>query len=248
MFKPANHLHRYSRLSGADVTNELSKIREGNKCKKSDFVGIGYRDGKPISIGASAKGKIWSPAKVADLKEWKEWCAQIGSLITDSTINSDQILVDSAKKIQINKYPTDMKILAVDWAEELYERMYKITLKTKNHEYLLYETKLSFQKINETEVHLAIKTDNETIDFSIRLTGSENGFNVNNLDDTSLLISGFKKDDISLKKFFEDLPPTLFLLNSDTVSVIYAELSGDFPLGDSRQPTYKSLRPFDLVS
>ncbi|MFX7373646.1 hypothetical protein ABTJ00_16520, partial [Acinetobacter baumannii] len=26
--------------------------------------------------------------------------------------------------------------------------------------------------------------------------------------------------------------------------VIYAELSGDFPLGDSRQPTYKSLRPF----
>ena len=31
-------------------------------------------------------------------------------------------------------------------------------------------------------------------------------------------------------------------------SLIYAELSGDFPLGNSRQPTYKSLRPFDLVS
>ncbi|MDA3585731.1 site-specific integrase [Acinetobacter baumannii] len=30
--------------------------------------------------------------------------------------------------------------------------------------------------------------------------------------------------------------------------MIYAELSGDFPLGDSRQPIYKSLRPFDLVS
>ncbi|MFX7644306.1 hypothetical protein ABTJ44_19265, partial [Acinetobacter baumannii] len=26
-------------------------------------------------------------------------------------------------------------------------------------------------------------------------------------------------------------------------TVIYAELSGDFPLGDSRQPIYKSLRP-----
>ena len=32
------------------------------------------------------------------------------------------------------------------------------------------------------------------------------------------------------------------------IYLIYAELSGDFPLGDSRQPTYKSLRPFDLVS
>ena len=31
-------------------------------------------------------------------------------------------------------------------------------------------------------------------------------------------------------------------------ALIYAELSGDFPLGDSKQPTYKSLRPFDLVS
>ena len=35
---------------------------------------------------------------------------------------------------------------------------------------------------------------------------------------------------------------------SNTSGLIYAELSGDFPLGDSRQPTYKSLRPFDLVS
>lgn len=32
------------------------------------------------------------------------------------------------------------------------------------------------------------------------------------------------------------------------LQLIYAELSGDFPLGDSRQLTYKSLRPFDLVS
>ncbi len=48
----------------------------------------------------------------------------------------------------------------------------------------------------------------------------------------------------------------VFILSEKTVDsllsgkkeVIYAELSGDFPLGDSRQPTYKSLRPFDLVS
>ncbi|KDM53205.1 hypothetical protein AE32_03477 [Acinetobacter nosocomialis] len=41
---------------------------------------------------------------------------------------------------------------------------------------------------------------------------------------------------------------SLFRLSLRMVTVIYAELSGDFPLGDSRQPTYKSLRPFDLVS
>ena len=38
------------------------------------------------------------------------------------------------------------------------------------------------------------------------------------------------------------------LLTLERERLIYAELSGDFPLGDSRQPIYKSLRPFDLVS
>ncbi|PUV00019.1 hypothetical protein DCD76_16775 [Acinetobacter baumannii] len=41
---------------------------------------------------------------------------------------------------------------------------------------------------------------------------------------------------------------TVFINGSKLVKLIYAELSGDFPLGDSRQPIYKSLRPFDLVS
>lgn len=43
IFKPANHLHRYSRLSGADVTTELTKWKNGSRCQKSDFVGIGFR-------------------------------------------------------------------------------------------------------------------------------------------------------------------------------------------------------------
>lgn len=33
IFKPANHLHRYSRLSGADVTTELTKWKEGKRCQ-----------------------------------------------------------------------------------------------------------------------------------------------------------------------------------------------------------------------
>lgn len=98
IFKPANHLHRYSRLSGADVTTELTKWKEGKRCQKSDFVGMGYRDGFPVSVGASVKGKIWSPARIGDLKEWKTWCLEVGKLITDESINSNQLLEDSAEK------------------------------------------------------------------------------------------------------------------------------------------------------
>ncbi|KQF98666.1 DEAD/DEAH box helicase, partial [Acinetobacter baumannii] len=232
VFKPANHLHRYSRFSGADVTIELSKIREGSKCKKSDFVGIGYRNGKPISIGASAKGKIWSPAKIADLKEWKEWCIQIGALITDPNINSDQILEDSAKKQDIVEFPENIKILAADWAEELYEKIHRITLKTDQHEYCLYETKLIIKNVSSKKIDLAIKTEIETLDFSIELTGGENGFNIQNLDNEKICISNLKREDISLKKFFENYPPTLFLSNSDTIS-------GCIHTIYNTQPTYR---------
>lgn len=64
IFKPANHLHRYSRLSGADVTTELTKWKNASRCQKSDFVGIGFRNGFPVSVGASVKGKIWSPEEL----------------------------------------------------------------------------------------------------------------------------------------------------------------------------------------
>jgi len=50
---------------------------------------------------------------------------------------------------------------------------------------------------------------------------------------------------LSISVELDDAIDELYKLSE---SMIYAELSGDFPLGDSRQPTYKSLRPFDLVS
>ncbi|MDQ8857876.1 hypothetical protein RFI06_17580, partial [Acinetobacter pittii] len=46
------------------------------------------------------------------------------------------------------------------------------------------------------------------------------------------------------KSFFNNYFPINVHPSNPPTRVIYAELSGDFPLGDSRQPIYKSLRPF----
>ncbi len=54
--------------------------------------------------------------------------------------------------------------------------------------------------------------------------------------------------DDSVAKTWIRVPDETEMRNLISNVLIYAELSGDFPLGDSRQPTYKSLRPFDLVS
>ena len=52
----------------------------------------------------------------------------------------------------------------------------------------------------------------------------------------------------TVRKYLRQKETPQYRRTQPRTSMIYAELSGDFPLGDSRQPTYKSLRPFDLVS
>ncbi|WP_220495483.1 DEAD/DEAH box helicase [Oceanospirillum sediminis] len=218
IFKPANHLHRYSRLSGADVTTELTKWKEGRRCQKSDFVGVGFRDGFPVSVGASVKGKIWSPARVGDLKEWKSWCLNIGSMVTDSTINSNQILEDSASKIQLDHYPDNLIVLATDWSEELYKRIHKLTIeRPKFQSTMLSECELKYSFHSGNKAEFLLITYDDSIPFSIAL-GGEKGHYIEGLDDCSISIDGLKSTPIKLKQFFEEYPPTIFLLNGCTLS------------------------------
>lgn len=218
IFKPANHLHRYSRLSGADVTTELTKWKEGKRCQKSDFVGIGFRDGFPVSVGASVKGKIWSPARLADLKEWKTWCLSIGKMITDEDIDSNQLLEDSAAKTQLEYYPENAVILATDWSEDLYLKIHKITIETPNAKsMMLSECKLRNTQCRNSYADFSLSILNETIDFTIQL-GGEKGHIINGLDNCEIKVDGIKNHPLSLKQFFEENPPTMFLLNGSTIS------------------------------
>ncbi|MFZ6772348.1 DEAD/DEAH box helicase [Undibacterium sp. SXout7W] len=218
IFKPANHLHRYSRLSGADVTIELTKWKEGKRCQKSDFVGVGYRGGFPVSVGASVKGKIWSPSRVGSLKEWKSWCLTMGELITDENIDSNQLLENSATKTQLEIYPENLIVLATDWAEDLYDRIHKLTLELPgNKSILLAESALKIVEVFDNSASFILNFFNGSVKFSITL-GGEKGHNVVGLDNSNIHIEGLRSNPLSLKQFFEEHPPTLFLLNSCTIS------------------------------
>lgn len=218
IFKPASHLHRYSRLSGSDVTTELTKWKKGTRCQKSDFVGVGFRDGFPVSVGASVKGKVWSPARVGDLKQWKLWCLQVGKLITDESINSNKLLEDSAEKIELKSYPNDLIVIACDWSEELYEKIHKITIGLNNaNSIILNESYIKLLNTKDDKGDFCLHLPNEDVLFSIIL-GGERGHDIVGLDKSKLFIEGLKSEPIHIKKFFEQYPPTLFLLNGNTIS------------------------------
>ncbi len=218
IFKPANHLHRYSRLSGADVTTELERWKAGSRCQKSDFVGVGFRNGFPVSVGASVKGKIWSPARVGSLKEWKQWCLEMGRLITDENIDSNQLLEDSASKIQLDNYPDDLIVLATDWAENLYDRMHKLTIEAPSGQsFILSEATLKFISSAANQAEFTLTIPDDEVSFSIVL-GGEKGHKVEGLDTCQITVEGLKSTALSLKQFFQENPPTMFLLNGCTIS------------------------------
>jgi len=219
IFKPANHLHRYSRLSGADVTTELTRWKIEGRCDKSDFVGVGFRDGFPVSIGASVKGKIWSPARGGDLKEWKAWCLATGKMITDETINPNLLLEDSAKKTHLTSYyPNEIVVLAVDWADSLYGRIHKITLELpKGKSFMLAEASLKHSGFRGDKADFTLSILNEVISFTIVL-GGEKGHSVEGLEGSEFKVDGLKANSLSLEQFFQENPPTMFLLNGCTIS------------------------------
>ncbi|MBQ2845010.1 MAG: DEAD/DEAH box helicase family protein [Alphaproteobacteria bacterium] len=218
IFKPANHLHRYSSLIGADVTTELTRWKAGKRYQKSDFIGVGYREGEPVSVGASVKGKVWSPARVGNLKEWKNWCVNMGKLITDTSINSDELLADSASKKEITNFPEGLVVLATDWSESLYDRLHKITIgESPEKSLLLSECELKTISCKDTKAEFKLLFFDKEINFSMIL-GGERGFEILGLDECNIMIEGLYSSGISLKKFFEVNPPTMFLLNGATIS------------------------------
>lgn len=75
---------KYAMYAGDDIIDGITDM-EKNKSSKSNTYGYGFKDGEELTLGASKYGKIWSRL-IGNVQEWKEWCDEIGSKLTDDTI------------------------------------------------------------------------------------------------------------------------------------------------------------------
>ncbi|RQO68957.1 hypothetical protein DBR40_18405 [Pedobacter sp. KBW01] len=205
-------------------------MEKGGNIKKSDFVGIGFRDGMPESVGASIKGKVWSPARIGDVLQWKGWCQKMGSLITDDSIDANQLLKDSAEKVQLEVFPESIIVLATDWNEELYTKIHKLSMEGPQISgVMLSECIFRSISVAGKKANFVLNVLEKEFDFSITL-GGDNGHIVEGLDISKVHVVGLKSDPLPLKKFFEENPPTLFIMDGSTIS---GSIQTRFNLGDS---------------
>src|SRR5690606_31860010 len=106
--------------TGQDVKMALSaSATEGSS--KSVVFGMGYREGRRISIGASVKGKVWGRSLRGGKKSVPHliaWCAHQAAWLRDDAISTDEIIKNVIVPEEMKHFPL-VPAFYVVWPQEM---------------------------------------------------------------------------------------------------------------------------------
>lgn len=214
---------RFRMHVGSDVAEALS-LAERKKGEKAFIVGSGFEDGEQVNIGASYKGRIWNVIKKGDLKEFKQWCIEIGDKLINDSIDSNQILKETLIPEAISVVP-DVYPVCIDWDEDVY---------------MSHETHFRFSidgfitTVANTDIRLttpfengrllfSIVTDHKKADFELKLF--ENTMTDDHYADFKIVQIGKEKVEVSNGsktytgvQFFEKYIPTIWFADGSALT------------------------------
>ena len=107
---------RYAMYTGADVAEALS-LSEKAGSVKSNLSGTGWEDGRPVTIGCSYKGRVWSREQ-GSVPRLVKWCEHVGAKIVDSMIDTGQIIAHVLIPEEQERLP-DKPVFGLEWPIEL---------------------------------------------------------------------------------------------------------------------------------
>jgi len=111
---------RYQMFAGLDVRHAIDPVLEQDKMK-SNVTGVGYENGRRVSVGCSRKGKIWS-LQTGSLADWRQWCDEIGAKLANNEAEPNDFLRHTLVPSELNdgNLPASRALMA-DWPEQLFE-------------------------------------------------------------------------------------------------------------------------------
>ncbi len=81
---------RFRMLTGLNIEEAISAATQ-SASTKSNIFGAGHAAGKRVTMGASAKGRIWSMSS-STIPDWFEWCKEVGGKLLDPNLRSNALL------------------------------------------------------------------------------------------------------------------------------------------------------------
>ncbi|MEA4809382.1 hypothetical protein SDC9_25944 [bioreactor metagenome] len=160
---------RFRMHVGSDVAEALS-LAERQKGEKAFVVGSGFEEGEPVNIGASYKGRIWNVIKKGDLKDFKQWCLEIGDKLINKDIDPNQILKETLIPETISIVP-DVYPVCIDWDEDVYmshENHFRFSIGGSNT--TVANTGISLTTpVENSKLLFSLVTDHKKADFELKL-------------------------------------------------------------------------------
>lgn len=198
----------YAMYTGSDVEKALTEAQTANSIK-SNLSGTGWEGGKPVAVGCSYKGRIWSQRGHGAIPRFIDWCDAVGAKLLDVSIDTSKILSHVLIPKEVDRLP-EAALLAVDWPIELIARLEEhLSIKWDEHETRFGDLDLqSGQRVNDREVQFCVRSDaglDATLSFELE---EEAGFRITQISGPRLLI-GSGKDWVSLEAYLSDSPPIL---------------------------------------
>jgi hypothetical protein len=214
---------RFRMHVGADVAEALS-LAERQKGEKAFVVGSGFEEGEQVNIGASYKGRIWNVIKKGDLKDFKQWCLEIGDKLVNQTIDSNQILKETLIPKAISIAP-DVYPVCIDWDEDVY-RSHETHFRFSIDGFTTTVADTDIQLTNPSEkgkLLFSIVTDLKRADFELKLF--ENTATDDHYADFKIVQTGNEKVEVSNGsktytgiQFFEKYIPTIWFADGSALT------------------------------
>jgi superfamily II DNA or RNA helicase len=205
--KPKNGGHiRYQMYAGIDVETGLTEAQKAN-VRKSNLFGVGYEDGKDISIGCSYKGTVWAKW-VETLDYWIEWCNKVADKILDSNISVEEILKGVLIQTVITNRPNAVPY-GIDFPIELYlSNSYYLKTGVKEDCLLNFDITLTVEN-DSSPLTFLVSNGQMTEEFTLEVSDKySDGFVVSHKSGDLIMLKD-KEKELYLSEYFCENPPEI---------------------------------------
>ncbi len=239
---------RYTMFVGSDITVQINDAAFQMK-RKSNLFGIGFDGDGKVTIGCSAKGKIWSMQSAGDFSVWLDWCHTVGTKLTDETIRTDGFIRNLIETEVVTERPAKPPI-TIHWPDTLLmalEDQIQFRFGEDGDWIGFYECEIELVDHNETgPIHFTVSTEGQSAKFEVQLS-EEEGAKYPQVDGPEVWIK-FRRERKLSEVFDEDSPQIYF---ADGDFLIFNELfklpqNGDRVLFDTGKIETRSWENTDL--
>lgn len=234
--RPGRRNLRYSMYTGANVKEALSTAQTTGSLK-SNLFGAGYAGGLPVTIGCSAKGKVWSH-DAGLIPRFLKWCDSVANKVIDDNISTTEILNHVLIPNEVTALP-NKNILAIEFPIEILNRNEEgIDLIDGQEESSIsnYSIEICEQR-DPSKLSFRIFNSKQSSEYSFEV-GSQYAFKVTHISGTNLSIRIGRRTS-SLVDWLNEYPPKIIYVDN-------SELDGNLLIEPS---TLKAIEfPTDLIS